>query len=185
MDLGIELPSVMDRPAPPGPTRPVARESRAGRARAEAPGHIAPRKRAAGGATVAGKPTFLADKAPEVSVGMGAHLGARSARTCSWPLSPARPGAALTWAGTHSCRPPPSGNIPGGQGVAGSNPAVPTGSDTFSNKLLPLSEPTKEPFVCEMALLAARAAHVSRRPTRAFVKPAEPGKPASQGVKDH
>jgi len=69
MDLGIELPSVMDRPVPRAPTRPVARESRAGRARAEAPGHIAPRKRAAGGATVAGKPAFLADKAAEVSVG--------------------------------------------------------------------------------------------------------------------
>ena len=43
-----------------------------------------------------------------------------------------------------------------GQGVAGSNPAVPTGNDTFSNTLLPPSEPTKEPFACEMALLAAR-----------------------------
>jgi hypothetical protein len=43
------------------------------------------------------------------------------------------------------------------------------------------SEPTKEPFVGEMALPQARAAHASRRPTRAFVNPAEPGKPASQG----
>src|SRR5215470_10187912 len=34
-----------------------------------------------------------------------------------------------------------------------------------------------------MTLLAACADHVSRGPTRAFVKPAEPGKPASQGVK--
>ena len=34
-----------------------------------------------------------------------------------------------------------------------------------------------------MALLAARADHVSRCPTRAFVKPTAPGKPTSQGVK--
>src|SRR5215510_2067082 len=34
--------------------------------------------------------------------------------------------------------------VTGGQGVAGSNPAVPTGNDTFSNTLLPPSEPTKE-----------------------------------------
>jgi len=58
--------------------------------------------------------------------GMGAQMGARSARTCSRPLSSTPPGTVLTWARTHSCRPPPSGNIPGGQGVAGSNPAVPT-----------------------------------------------------------
>jgi len=57
---------------------------------------------------------------------MGAHLGAHSARTCSRRLSPARLGTVLTWARTHSCRSPRSGNIPGGQGVAGSNPAVPT-----------------------------------------------------------
>ena len=68
---------------------------------------------------------------------MGADLGAHSARTCSRRLSPARLGAALTWAGTHSCRSPRSGNIPGGQGVAGSNPAVPTGNLIFSN-ILPL-----------------------------------------------
>src|SRR6516225_2115763 len=65
---------------------------------------------------------------------MGAHLGAHSARTCSRMLSPAPPGTVLTWARTHSCRSPHSGNIPGGQGVAGSNPAVPTG---FSNTCAP------------------------------------------------
>ena len=65
--------------------------------------------------------------------GMGAQMGARSARTCSRPLSSAPPGTVLTWARTHSCRPPPSGNIPGGQGVAGSNPAVPTGRNLSSN----------------------------------------------------
>ena len=64
---------------------------------------------------------------------MGAHLGAHSARTCSRRLSPARLGTVLTWARTHSCRSPHSGNIPGGQGVAGSNPGVPTGNQNFSN----------------------------------------------------
>jgi hypothetical protein len=53
-------------------------------------------------------------------------MGARSARTCSRPLSSARPGTVLTWARTHSCRLLLSETIPGGQGVAGSNPAVPT-----------------------------------------------------------
>ena len=64
---------------------------------------------------------------------MGADLGAHSARTCSRRLSPAHLGTVLTSARTHSCRPPRSGNIPGGQGVAGSNPAVPTGQSRFSN----------------------------------------------------
>src|SRR5262252_2090344 len=36
-----------------------------------------------------------------------------------------------------------------------------------------------------MALQEARADQVSKRSTRAFAKPAEPGKPASQGSKDH
>ena len=34
---------------------------------------------------------------------------------------------------THSCRPSPSDYIPGSQGVAGSNPAVPTGQSLISN----------------------------------------------------
>ena len=65
---------------------------------------------------------------------MGAHLGARSARICSRPLWSARLGTAVTWARAHSCRPPLAEYIPGGQGVAGSNPAVPTG---FSNTCYP------------------------------------------------
>ena len=48
-----------------------------------------------------------------------------------------------------------------------------------------VKEPFQEPFPFETALLEPRADHVSRCPTRAFVKPAEPGKPASQEVKDH
>src|SRR5262249_6751804 len=76
--------------------------------------------RAALGAAAADEPALLAEKGstgPGLAVsGMGAHMGARSARTCSRPLSPARPGTALTLAKTHSCRPPPSEDIPGGQG---------------------------------------------------------------------
>src|SRR5215468_4882199 len=98
---------------------------------------------------------------------------------------PATPGDCQAWSGAHSATPSDARNVTGGQGVAGSNPAVPTGSDNFFEYTSTPSEPTKEPFVCEMALLAARADHVSRRPTRAFVKPAGPGKPTSQGVKDH
>jgi hypothetical protein len=69
----------------------------------------------------------------------------------------------------------------GGQGVAGSNPAVPTGSQAFSENIYVSLEPAKEPSNREMALPEARADQVSRSPTRAFVKPAEPAKPAVKG----
>ena len=78
--------------------------------------------------------------------------------------------------------------VTGGQGVAGSNPPVPTGSDNFSNIPLPHQEPAKEPSPCEIALPQARADHVSRRPTRAFVNPAEPGEagqPRGQRLLSH
>src|SRR4029077_1430207 len=38
---------------------------------------------------------------------------------------------------------PDTGFVPGGQGVAGSNPDVPTGRRVFSNILMPPPEPTK------------------------------------------
>src|SRR6516165_10236926 len=100
---------------------------------------------------------------------MGADLGAHSARTCSRRLSPAHLGTVLTWARTHSCRSPRSGNFPGGQGVAGSNQAVPTGNEVFSNIFLSPQEPTKEPVHREMAPLQARTDHVPRPSTRTFV----------------
>jgi len=64
-------------------------------------------------------------------------------------------------------------NVTGGQGVAGSNPAVPTGSQTFSNIFTP-QEPAKEPTCCAMALLETcvdrvprvLAGHVPRRQSR-------------------
>ena len=73
--------------------------------------------------------------------------------------------------------------VTGGQGVAGSNPAVPTGSEVFSNILMPLPEPAKEPSHREMALLDARADHMPGPPTRAFANTAEPAKPAVNGSK--
>jgi hypothetical protein len=79
---------------------------------------------------------------------------------------------------------PDTGFVPGGQGVAGSNPAVPTGRQVFSNTPMPPPEPTKEPFHREMTLPEAHAHHAPRPPTRAFVNTAEPAKPGSQGVKD-
>ena len=79
---------------------------------------------------------------------------------------------------------PDTGFVPGGQGVAGSNPAVPTGRRVFSNIPMPPPEPTKEPFHREMTLPEAHAHHVPRPPTRAFVNTAEPAKLGSQGVKD-
>src|SRR6516225_6246642 len=45
------------------------------------------------------------------------------------------------------------------------------------------ASPRQEPFHREMALLKARADHVSRRSTRAFVKPAEPGNRPFKGSK--
>src|SRR5215468_7279300 len=75
------------------------------------------------------RPTLPADKGSRglgwAASGMGAQMGARSARICSRPLSPARPGAPRDLGRMHSCRLPPSEYIPGDQGVAGSNPAIP------------------------------------------------------------
>jgi len=87
MDLGIGLPSVMDRRSPPGPTRLAAQESRTG-AGAEAPDHIVPRK------LDRSKPAFLADKAAEVSVGwerIWERILLAPALGCSRPLPRAPP----------------------------------------------------------------------------------------------
>src|SRR5215468_11132463 len=48
----------------------------------------------------------------------------------------------------HRATPSDARNVTGGQGVAGSNPAVPTGSDIFSNTLLPYQcQQTSHSFV--------------------------------------
>ena len=51
----------------------------------------------------------------------------------------------------------------GGQGVAGSNPAVPTGNNTFRYSYVS-QEPTKEPTYCATALLETCADRVPRHP---------------------
>jgi hypothetical protein len=83
----------------------------------------------------AGKSALLAGKGSGLGwavSGMGAHMGAHCAPQCSALLQAAPPCALLTCAGGRQCRPRLCGCIPGGQGVAGSNPAVPTGSEVFS-----------------------------------------------------
>src|SRR5262249_16386803 len=61
----------------------------------------------------------------------------------------------------------------------------PTGRKVSSNIVMSPQEPPKEPPPCEKPLLEACSDRVPRHPTRAFAKTAEPGKPVSQGVKDH
>ena len=64
-------------------------------------------------------------------------------------------------------------SVPGGQGVAGSNPAVPTGSRIFSNVFMSYREPAKEPISLRNDLLRPCADRVPRCPTRAFATTAE------------
>src|SRR6516165_8837710 len=112
-------------------------------------------------------------------------MGAHSARTCSRRLSPARLGTVLTWARTHSCRSPRSGNIPGGQGGAGSNPAVPTGSETFSNIVTPHKSQQKSQLVVQRPFNRRTPIGCHGVLTGAWANTLEPTKPHSQGVKDH
>jgi len=79
---------------------------------------------------------------------------------------------------------PDTGFVPGGQGVAGSNPAVPTGSEVLSNIFIPHESQQKEPSPCDMTLPEACADHVPRCPTRAFIKCGRADEAGSQGVKD-
>ena len=73
------------------------------------------------------------------------------------------------------CRTTPSDarELTGGQGVAGSNPAVPTGSRIFSNVFMSYREPAKEPISLRNDLLRPCADRVPRCPTRAFATTAE------------
>ena len=66
--------------------------------------------------------------------------------------------------------------VTGGQGVAGSNPAVPTGREVFSNILMPHESQQKSHLHVNWPLLKARADRVPSRPTRASAKTAEPAK---------
>jgi len=115
---------------------------------------------------------------------MGANRGSQRAQTRPGPPRRLRN---VTAGERLAIRPPQTrpdtGFVPGGQGVDGSNPAVPTGNRVFSNIFMSLPEPAKEPSHREMALLDSRADHVPRPPTRAFVNTAEPAKPAVKGSK--
>src|SRR5215813_13565487 len=73
----------------------------------------------------------------------------------------------------------------GGQGVAGSNPAVPTGNEVFSNIATPHKSQQKSHLCCAMALLKACADRVPRRPYGHVPNTAEPTKAHNQAVKDH
>jgi hypothetical protein len=73
--------------------------------------------------------------------------------------------------------------VTGGQGVAGSNPAVPTGSQVFSNILMPHKSQQKSHLHVNWPLLKARADRAPWRPTRASAKTAEPAKPPIKGSK--
>ena len=64
------------------------------------------------------------------------------------------------------------GCIPGGQGVAGSNPAVPTGNRLFSNIFSLRKSQQKSQLVVQWPFQRP-APRVSQRPTRAWAKTAE------------
>ena len=80
-------------------------------------------------------------------------------------------------------------NVTGGQGVAGSNPAVPTGSYAFSNIVTPHKSQHKSQLVVQRPLcngpLEARADRMPRPPYRACANTAEPIEAHSRGAKDH
>ena len=71
-------------------------------------------------------------------------------------------------------------NVTGGQGVAGSNPAVPTGSQVFSNIITPHKSQQKSQLVVQR-----RADRVPRPPYGACANTAEPIEAHSRGAKDH
>jgi hypothetical protein len=71
---------------------------------------------------------------------------------------------------------------PGGQGVAGSNPTVPTGSLGFSNLFLSQESPQEGRSSCETPPKGTQPR--PRRTTRAIVDTEEPATSASEGIKD-
>ena len=80
----------------------------------------------------------------------------------------------------HWATPSDARNVTGGQGVVGSNPAVPTGNRIFSNIVTPHKSQQKSQLVVQR-----RADRVPRPPYGACANTAEPTKPHSQRVKDH
>ena len=78
----------------------------------------------------------------------------------------------------HQATPSDGRNVTGGQGVAGSNPAVPTGSEIFSNIVTPHKSQQKSHLVVQWPF-QRRADRVPRRPIKACANMAEP---AGQGA---
>src|SRR5215469_1991107 len=83
----------------------------------------------------------------------------------------------------HRATPSDAREVTGGQGVAGSNPAVPTGSGVFFEIICASREPAKEPSSCEMAPSKARRSGgtASYQGMCQYGRAADGG---SQGVKD-
>src|SRR5215470_760668 len=74
--------------------------------------------------------------------------------------------------------------LPGGQRVAGSNPAVPTGNMTFFEYTSTTQEPTKEPTCCATPPPQARTAPTTA-PHQGRCHDSRTGKLTNQGAKDH
>src|SRR5215813_4403963 len=72
----------------------------------------------------------------------------------------------------------------GGQGVAGSNPAAPTGSQAFSNIFTLRQSQQKSQLVVQRPLPRPRRARATA-PTRAMRQDSRAGEQASQGANDH
>ena len=85
----------------------------------------------------------------------------------------------------HRATPSDAREVTGGQGVAGSNPAVPTGSEIFSNIVTPHKSQQKSQLVVQR--LSNRRTPIGCHGvlTGARANTAGPTKPHSQGVKDH
>ena len=79
----------------------------------------------------------------------GNEVGITGARQCAVPLCSARLCAGFTCGNMEMTWWRECGYFPGGQGVAGSNPAVPTGSETFSNIVSPHKSQQKSQLVVQ------------------------------------
>ena len=105
-------------------------------------------------------------------------MGITGARRCALPLSSAHLCARFICGNIEMPWWRECGCIPGGQGVAGSNPAVPTGSYAFSNIVTPHKSQHKSQLVVQRPLcngpLEARADRMPRPPYGACATTAEP-----------
>jgi len=115
----------------------------------------------------------------------GNEVGITGARQCAVPLCSARLCAGFTCGNMEMTWWRECGYFPGGQGVAGSNPAVPTGSETFSNIVTPHKSQQKSQLVVQRPFNRRTPIGCHGVLTGACANTLEPTKPHSQGVKDH